>query len=122
MKKILLFSLLTVVLLTISGCENGLSHDGNGVISVQNIRSVTLDPVAGCTLEEVHQHNGVYYSGHYNNDGHGHHGLEADDICIIAACGITGLHEHDGIHYAGHHSSDGHYGNDHHGGNNGHHS
>jgi len=57
MKKIVLFSFLAVVLFIISGC----------------------------TLEEVHQHNGAHYSGHYNNDGHGHHGLQADDVCITDA-------------------------------------
>ena len=122
MKKIVLCSLLAVVLFIISGCENGLNYDGNGLISARNIRSAALDPVAGCTLEKVHQHNGVYYSGHYNNDGHGHHGLQADDVCVIAACGVTDLHTHNGIHYAGHNSSCGHSGNGHHGGKNGHHS
>jgi hypothetical protein len=70
MKKILWFFLLAVFLLIISGCENGLNHDENWLISARNIRIAILDPVAGCTLEEVHQHNGVHYSGHYNNDGH----------------------------------------------------
>jgi len=114
MKKILLVSLLAVFLLIISGCENGHTHDRSGLISAQNIRSAASDPVAGCTQEEVHQHNGVYYSGHYNNDGHGHHGLRADDVCIITACGVTDLHEHNGIHYAGHNNSCGHSGNGHH--------
>jgi len=120
MKKILFFSLLAVVLFVVSGCENGLNHDGRELISAQNIRSAALDPVAGCTTEEVHQHNGVHYSGHYNNDGHGHHGLQADDVCVLPNCEITASHTHNGIHYAGHNSLCGHDGNGHHGGN-GHH-
>ena len=119
-KKILLFFLLAVVLLIISGCENGLSHDENGLISAQNVRAAALDPVAGCILEDVHQHNGVYYSGHYNNDGHGHHSLAANDICVLPACEITASHTHDGIHYAGHNSSCDHDWDDHYNGN-GHH-
>jgi len=120
MKKILLFSLLAVVLLIISGCENGLNHDGNGLIAAQNIRSATSDPVAGCILEEVHQHNDIQYSGHYNKDGHGHYGLQADDVCVLSACEVTALHTHSGVHYTGHNSSCGYYGDGHHGGN-GHH-
>jgi len=120
MKKILLFSLLTVVLLIISGCENGLNHDGKSLISAQNIRGAASDPVADCIMEETHQHDGVHYSGHYNNDVHGHHGLQADDVCALPACETTTSHTHNGIHYAGHNGSCDHDGNGHHG-RNGHH-
>jgi len=113
MKKILLFSLLAVVLFIISGCENSLNHDGNG-LTARNILNAASDTVAGCTLEEVHQHNGVHYSGHYNNDGHGHHGLAADNVCVLPNCEITDLHTHNDIHYAGHNSSCGHDGDGHH--------
>jgi len=123
MKKILLFSLLAVVLLIISGCENGLSHDKNGLnndgkeLTARNILNAAIDNVSGCILEEVHQHNDVYYSGHYNNDGHGHHGLAADDICVLPTCEITALHTHNGTYYSGHNSSCGHDGYGHHSGN-----
>ena len=109
---------LVFVLMAVSGCENGLyAHNDHNSIPVSNIRSVAYDPAANCAIEQVHQHNGVYYGGHYNNDIHGHHGLHADGICIITSCEITGLHQHNGIYYAGHHGSDGHggHGNGHHG-------
>ena len=118
MKNIVFFSVLIFVLLLVAACENGFnSTNGLGSIPSSNIRSVAFDPVANCAIEEVHQHNGEYYGGHYNNDVHGHQGLHADGICVIPSCEITDLHQHNGTYYAGHHGSDGHggHGNGHHG-------
>jgi hypothetical protein len=110
-KDILLFSVLVFAVLMVSGCDTGLgTNNGHNQISLSSIRSVANDPVANCAVEEVHQHNGVHYGGHYNNDGHGHHGLQANDICIVTNCEETGIHQHNGTHYAGHHGSDGHNG------------
>jgi hypothetical protein len=55
----------------------------------------------------VHEHSGVYYSGHYNNDGHDHseHHLQADEACASLDCRETGLHQHNGTRYAGHHGN-----------------
>ena len=115
MKNILLFSILVFTLLIASACETGFGSS-NDTIPVSSIRSAASDPVVNCAIEEVHQHDGIHYAGHYNNDGHGHHGLEADNICTINSCTETGLHRHNGIYYAGHHGSDGHggHGNGHH--------
>ena len=116
------------IVFAIGGCENGLtdlggSHSNNNAGNtgdktsenplLANIRSVTLDPASNCTNEQVHEHSGVQYSGHYNNDGHGHHGLTADAACAVTDCEQTGLHTHNGTHYAGHSGSDGcgHHGN-----------
>jgi hypothetical protein len=119
MKRITYLSLLTAILLAFSGCNLGLDQAGNShnAVSAQNIRSATLDPVSGCTLGQTHQHNGEYYSGHYNNDGHGHSGLAADNFCTVSTCAATDTHTHNGIHYAGHNNSCGHSGNGNHGGN-----
>ena len=118
MKKVLLLSVLMTFLFTISGCDNGLHNNGShNNIAPANVRDVALlniGQVHGCTDENVHQHNGVNYSGHYNNDGHGHNGLHADDICILSTCNDTALHKHNGRHYAGHHSSCSHGGHGNH--------
>lgn len=105
MKKVLLFSVLVAVL----GCSkhnpfDNENHNGNGV-AAKNVSSATLDPVAGCDEQRVHRHGDIDYSGHYNNDGHGHHGLAADDPCGRADCDRVDSHEHDGNHYAGHNNS-----------------
>nr|AGS53380.1 hypothetical protein [uncultured bacterium contig00018] len=118
MKNILIFSALAFVLAMASGCDHGLTANNN-TISASNIRSAIYDPVTDCSIEEVHQHNGTYYGEHYNNDGHGHHGLHADNVCLINTCEITGLHQHNSIYYAGHNNSCGHgvgsgHGNGHH--------
>ena len=117
MKNILLFTFLFFAFLIVSACENGYnSNNDHDPVPVANIRSAINDPVVNCFIEEVHQHNGNYYGGHYNNDGHGHHGLQADNICTVGSCTETSLHQHDEIHYSGHHGSDGHnsHGNGHH--------
>jgi hypothetical protein len=103
MKNILFLISLGIAFLSINGCE--LDHNSNNNIPLANIRSVTEDPVLNCAIEQVHQHNGIHYSGHYNNDGHGHHGLQADNICTRNYCSETNLHNHNGINYAGHHGS-----------------
>jgi hypothetical protein len=103
MKNILLLVLLGIAIFFSYGCES--AHNQNKYISLANIRSVVEDPVLDCAVEHVHQHNGIHYSGHYNNDGHGHHGLQADNICTINSCSETNVHNHNGIHYAGHHGS-----------------
>ena len=119
MKKLGFIAFLSFVLFF--SCDNGLSSNNshNSGASLSNIRSAVYDPVTGCTIEQVHQHNGIYYGGHFNNDGHGHHGLYADTICILDSCSVTNLHQHNGRYYAGHHGSDscvGHgHGNGHHG-------
>ena len=119
MRNILLFSVLVFVFIVVSGCEHGLnSTDVLNTITASSIRNVAYDPVANCAVEQVHQHNGDYYGGHYNNDTHSHQGLHADGICTINTCEDTGLHQHNGTYYAGHHGSDGHGG---HGNENGHH-
>jgi hypothetical protein len=82
----------------------------------RSVRNASLDPVADCTIEHEHQHDGEYYAGHYNNDGHGHHGLKADNICPFANCEKTSLHRHNGMNFAGHHGSGGYW----HRGNRGH--
>jgi hypothetical protein len=118
--------------LAVTGCDNLLTgnHDGdtgdrhnsgtpnntaNTVLA--SIRSAVYDPASDCAIEGVHTHNGVSYSGHYNNDGHGHQGLQADTVCVITGCEQTGLHEHSETHYAGHAGDDScnHHGNGHHG-------
>jgi hypothetical protein len=101
MKNILFFSVLAFAFLFISGCDLAYNENGNNAIPVANIRSAASDPVADCAIEEVHQHNGVYYAGHYNNDGHGHRYLQADYICTESYCYETGLHCHNGIPFAG---------------------
>jgi hypothetical protein len=114
MKNISIFIVLAFVLAVFTSCNSG---DGGGLnILPASIRSAAYDPVTNCVVEQVHQHNGAYYSGHYNNDGHGHHGLHADDVCAVNTCTETGLHQHNGIHYAGHHGSDAHdyHGDEHH--------
>jgi len=108
MKTMLLIIMSSAIILLISGCDNGLSGNTHNNISAQNVRSAVFCPSAGCTQEEVHQYNGVYYSGHHNNDGHGHNGLRADNICNKQNCEETALHSHDGRHYAGHNNSCGH--------------
>jgi hypothetical protein len=108
-------SLISCVFLLVAlvGCDNGF-HDmdkESNVLPV-SVRSVTLDMFSDCVNENVHLHDGIYYSGHYNNDGHGHHGLTADNFCSITDCQKTNLHQHNGTHYTGHFSGDN-YGNHH---------
>jgi hypothetical protein len=122
MKNILFLVFLCIVFLFISGCDNDLNSDNDlNNIPLANIRSVADDPILDCVVEQVHQHNGIHYSGHYNNDGHGHHGLQADNICTIDYCTETNLHEHNGIHYTGHNNSCGNGHSNGHGHGNGHH-
>jgi hypothetical protein len=114
MKTILFLIVLVSIFFVALGCEHNInSNDNHSDILISNVRSVADDPVIDCVVEQVHQHNGNYYAGHYNNDIHRHHGLTANDICTINSCDKTSLHEHNGIHYAGHHGSDGHHNNGH---------
>ena len=59
-----------IFLLTFSGCENGLNEINNppGNASERNVLCATLCPVEGCTINRVHEYNGVYYYGHCIND------------------------------------------------------
>jgi hypothetical protein len=117
MKKIGFLSTLVFALIIVASCDTGInSDDGHNTVTLASIRSAAVDPVSNCAIEQVHQHGNDYYSGHYNNDGHGHHGLQANDICIFTDCEETALHDHNGTHYAGHHGSDNHngHGNGHH--------
>jgi hypothetical protein len=117
MKNILFLIVLVSAFFVVLSCDHNTNPNNNyDDIPLSNIRSVADDPIVGCIVEQVHQHNSNYYSGHYNNDIHGHHGLIADNICPINSCDKTFLHEHNGIHYAGHHGSDSHNSHD-----NGHH-
>jgi len=104
MKNIFSLIILVFAFFAILGCDhnNNPSNNQNN-ISLSNIRSVADDPVANCIVEQLHQHNGNYYAGHYNNDIHGHHGLSADDICTVNSCDENSLHQHNGNYYAGHH-------------------
>jgi len=118
MKKIVFLPALVFVLMVVASCDTGInSNDGHNTVPIASIRSVAVDPVADCVIEQVHQHGNDYYGSHYNNDGHGHHGLQADDICKFTDCKESELHNHNGTHYAGHHGSDNHngHGNGHHG-------
>ena len=94
------------------GCDNVLTG-GDEPPVLESIRSAVYDPVNDCAIETVHTHNGIQYTGHYNHDGHGHHGLTADTVCPVADCEQIGLHQHSGTHYAGHAGDDA--GADHHG-------
>jgi hypothetical protein len=124
-KKIIVLTIAVCVvcLLVLSGCEHaaggggmsgGTTNTANAVLA--NIRSAVDDPVTDCISEILHSHNAIQYSGHYNNDGHGHHGLQADNVCAVADCVETGLHQHNGTHYAGHAGNDicGYHGGGHH--------
>jgi hypothetical protein len=103
------------ILAVLSACENGWADNRNSNPLV-DVRSAVYDTVNGCVVEEVHTHNGIQYSGHYNNDGHGHHRLATDEACVLSGCNDTGLYQHNGTHYAGHAGNDGcsHHGNGHH--------
>jgi hypothetical protein len=113
MVLILCFFLLAVL----AGCDNGFHDtDGDGIVQPASVRNVTLDTFSDCVNENVHLHDGIYYSGHYNNDGHGHHGLTAENACSITNCQETNLHQHNGTHYTGHSGGDNcgdHHGNGH---------
>ena len=108
-KKFLTFLTICALLLTaLISCDNGFhATDKEDNVSLANVRSVTFDTVSGCINENIHLHDGIYYSGHYNNDGHGHHGLTADNVCSIKNCQQTDLHQHNGMHYTGHSGNDG---------------
>jgi hypothetical protein len=95
--------------LIISGCENALTGHGDGGVgnTLSGIRGAVEDPVEGCALQTLHRHDGQRYAGHYNNDGHGHQGLEADTPCVFGDCVETGLHQHNGTYYTGHAANDG---------------
>ena len=113
MKKTLFYSFMIFSLLLFANCDNALgTNDDHNGIPISNIRSAIYDPVINCAMEEIHQHNGIYYGIHFNNDGHGHHGLRADDYCTLNNCTQTSLHQHNGIHFAGHNNSCSH-GNEH---------
>jgi len=117
MKELFRLIRLSVVILMISGCEHGFADDTDELAPVSSILSAALDPAANCVIEEVHEHDGVYYGCHYNYDGHGHEGLQADSTCGLPNCGETGLHEHNEVCYAGHAGDDGcnHHGSNRHG-------
>jgi len=103
--------LMILAILMVTSCGDAFgSNDGHFRIPASSIRSAAYDPVLNCAIEQVHQHNGIYYGGHFNNDGHGHHGLHADDFCSLNNCNEISLHMHNGVHFAGHHGSDGHIG------------
>ncbi|MDR1229776.1 MAG: hypothetical protein LBK61_00075 [Spirochaetaceae bacterium] len=104
------FTGLAVLLITLSGCDTGITghsaSGGNDAIAA--LRSAASDPVVGCAVETVHDHDGVQYAGHYNKDGHTHNGeCTADEKCAQTNCTETGLHQHNGTHYAGHSGGDG---------------
>jgi len=104
MKKSLIAGLLVVL----AACGYA-SHDQdeNHNAPLAKIQDVKSDTFVGCTNENVHSHDGVNYSGHYNGDGHEHqgHGLKASSVCTVANCQNTNLHQHNGTHYAGHSGS-----------------
>jgi hypothetical protein len=108
-QKISLFSFAIYIFLfvALAGCDNNF-HDTkkDNNVPFASVQSVIFDTVSDCINENVLLHNGIYYSGHYNNDGHGHHGLSADNVCSITNCQETGLHQHNGIHYTGHSGND----------------
>jgi hypothetical protein len=106
------FFILLALMVAFLSCENGVTD--NNPLGIASIRSAVYDTAVGCVVETVHTHNGIHYSGHYNNDGHGHYGLQADNVCGLVNCEETGLHQHNGTHYAGHAGNDGHHGNGHH--------
>jgi hypothetical protein len=112
------FVLCVFLLVALAGCDNAFhDKDKDDIVPLVNVRNVTFDPFSDCVKENVHLHNDIYYSGHYNNDGHGHHGLTADNVCSIADCQETNLHQHNGTHYTGHSGDDNcgeHHGNEHH--------
>ena len=115
MKNIVFLFIFLSLIFVVMGCDHNIDPNNNhNNIPLESIRNVAEDPVIDCIVEQVHQHNGIYYAGHYNNDIHGHHGLTADNICTLTSCQKTSLHEHNGIHYAGHHGLNDHHGNGHH--------
>jgi hypothetical protein len=107
--SVYIFTFSVVSFLFVLGCENNPNaHDGysaDNEIALSLIRDVAEYPVTDCAIEQVHQHDGAYYSGHYNNDGHGHSGLRADNTCTINSCTKTDLHQHNGVHYTGHNNT-----------------
>ena len=101
-----------ICMIFMMSCENMDKYDENSKISnvsLLNVNNVVNDPIKNCIDENIHQHdNGTYYSGHYNNDGHEHYGLMADNACSITSCNEIALHRHNGTHYSGHYNDDGH--------------
>jgi hypothetical protein len=102
-----------IFLMAIS-CNSAFATDSKHYgIPVSSILSAAYDPVVNCVIEQVHQHDGIFYGGHFNNDGHGHHGLHADDVCTLSYCEEIYLHQHNGVHFAGHNGSGGCVGHSH---------
>jgi hypothetical protein len=114
MKKLFIILRSVLLALAVIGCENGLTSNHDGSMNGGNINNTALarirsagdDPVTDCAIEGAHIHNTIQYSGHYNNDGHGHQELQADTICARTDCAEIGLHQHNGTHYAGHAGND----------------
>ncbi|MDE6874542.1 MAG: hypothetical protein K2P87_08795 [Lachnospiraceae bacterium] len=54
--------------------------------------SYELCGVEDCHVTSLHEHDGMYYCGHYIGDGHDYH-----EACDVDGCWLTGEHEHDGV-------------------------
>lgn len=54
--------------------------------------SYELCEVEDCHVACLHEHDGVYYCGHFIGDGHDYH-----EECSVDGCLLTGEHEHDGV-------------------------
>lgn len=98
-KKIALFS--ATVLAAGQMSIVAMAHGGHGYNNVST--PYCLCNEAGCSITEIHQHDGVYYYGHSLNDGHDYHML-----CDIEGCSLTDVHCHDDVCYFGHFYGDGH--------------
>jgi hypothetical protein len=55
----------------ITACEHFAGYNESFLYS--NNPTMNICNIDGCINENVHQHDGIYYSGHHNNDKHGHH-------------------------------------------------
>jgi hypothetical protein len=114
---------LIILMILFASCDTGLTSgggydsdsqeaiDGGLQAALAAVRNAASDPVANCTEENAHYHDGVCYAGHYNHDGcshkHGGKTLAADSVCTIGGCTESGTHKHNGQAYGGHHGEDG---------------
>lgn len=67
-------------------------------------QSYPVCTVSGCTLTDVHQHDGITCAAHSVNNGHTYH-----SSCSLSGCDQSGAHaSHSGGHHS--HKSGGHHG------------
>lgn len=93
MKKISTLLVVSTLLLMIV-CAAGLA---------ETVEAYPLCTVLNCNYSEDHAHHGIFYSGHFMEDGHDYHLL-----CNVQNCKEVGSHEHHGVTHMAHHADDGH--------------